>query len=180
MATQMSIYDFVKEVKNKKLKSGKRSRRLVDDKGLTTDDYNVLGYLKRVALGSKNKVSGRDIAKRFGFDNTAQVRRIIKTLRTNESVHVKIGSDPKGYWIPTQQEYIESVQLMLNKTLSQIETTVNMYPRAEKIIQAVAGAVYKGIDKAAQGQVQIDFNGWEEETINHFAEKYIKRNEEKA
>lgn len=169
---QTSIYDFVKETNSKQ----PRSKRLVDNQGLTTEHYNVLNFLKRVALGSKNKVSGQDIAERFGFDNTAKVRTIIKTLRTNKSVDVKIASDSKGYWIPTEDEYIQGVQLMLSKTLSQVETIVNMYPRSEKIIQAVAHVVWKGVDKAPQGQTQIQFNGWEEETINHFAEKYQKRN----
>ena len=174
--TQYSIYDFVKEVSKQTTKNGKaRSKRLVDDKGLTTQDYNVLNFLKRVALGKKNIQSGTDIMERFGFDNTAQVRTIIKTLRTNKTVDVKIASSPKGYWIPTEDEYIQGVQLMLNKTLSQVETIVNMYPRSEKIIQAVAHLVWKSVDKAAQGQVQIDFNGWEEETINHFAEKYMNQ-----
>lgn len=173
---QTSIYDFVRDVNNKTLKNGKRSRRLVDDDGLTTDHYNVLNFLKRVALGKPNTQSGRDIMNRFGYDSTAQVRTIIKTLRTNKSVDVKIASDSKGYWIPTEDEYIQGVQLMLSKTLSQVETIVNMYPRSEKIIQAVAHVVWKGVDKAPQGQTQIQFNGWEEETINHFAEKYQKRN----
>ena len=173
--TQYSIYDFVKEVSKQTTKNGKaRSKRLVDDKGLTTQDYNVLNFLKRVALGKENKVSGRDIADRYGFDDTAKVRTIIKKLRIHKSVDVKIASDSKGYWIPTEDEYIQGVQLMLNKTLSQVETIVNMYPRSEKIIQAVAHVIYKGVDKAPQGQMQIQFNGWEEETINHFAEKYME------
>lgn len=177
--TQYSIYDFVKEVKNTATKNGKaRSKRLVDDKGLTTQDYNVLNFLKRVALGKRNIQSGTDIMERFGFDNTAQVRAIIKTLRTNKTVDVKIASSPKGYYIPTEDEYIEGVQLMLDKTLSQVETIVNMYPRAEKIIQAVAHVIYKSVDKAPQGQTQIQFNGWENETINHFAEKYMNLNKE--
>jgi len=174
---QTTIDDFLSPSKQDNIKRAKRvSKRLVDNNGLTTEDYNVLNFLKRVALGKKNIQSGTDIMERFGFDNTAQVRTIIKTLRTNKSVDVKIASDSKGYWIPTQDEYIQGVQLMLNKTLSQVETIVNMYPRSEKIIQAVAHLVWKSVDKAAQGQVQIDFNGWEEETINHFAEKYIRRN----
>ena len=177
--TQYSIYDFVKEVKNTTTKNGKaRSKRLLDDKGLTTQDYNVLNFLKRVALGKRNIQSGTDIMERFGFDNTAQVRAIIKTLRTNKTVDVKIASSPKGYYIPTEDEYIEGVQLMLDKTLSQVETIVNMYPRAEKIIQAVAHVIYKGVDKAPQGQTQIQFNGWENETINHFAEKYMNLKKE--
>ena len=170
---QTSIYDFVKDTNSKRTP---RSKRLVDNQGLTTDHYNVLNFLKRVALGKANKVSGRDIADRYGFDDTAKVRTIIKKLRIHKSVDVKIASDSKGYWIPTEDEYIQGVQLMLNKTLSQVETIVNMYPRSEKIIQAVAHLVWKSVNKAAQGQVQIDFNGWEEETINHFAEKYMRRN----
>lgn len=95
--TQYSIYDFVKEVSKQTTKNGKaRSKRLVDDKGLTTQDYNVLNFLKRVALGKKNIQSGTDIMERFGFDNTAQVRTIIKTLRTNKTIDVKIASSPKG------------------------------------------------------------------------------------
>lgn len=177
--TQTSIYDFATEVSNKTTKNGKtRSKRLVDNNGLTTEDYNVLNFLKRVALGKKNIQSGKNIMERFGFDNTAQVRTIIKTLRVNKSVDVKIASTPKGYYIPMEDEYIEGVQLMLEKTLSQVETIVNMYPRSEKIIQAVAHLIYKSVDKAPQGQMQIQFNGWENETINRFAEKYANKNKD--
>ena len=173
---QTTIDDFLSPSKQDNIKRAKRvSKRLVDNNGLTTEDYNVLNFLKRVALGKKNIQSGTDIMERFGFDNTAQVRTIIKTLRTNKTVDVKIASSPKGYYIPTEEEYIDGIKLMLDKTLSQVETVVNMYPRAEKIIQAVAHVIYKSVDKAPQGQMQIQFNGWENETINHFAEKYMNQ-----
>lgn len=172
---QTTIDDFLLPSRQDNLKRARKTSKRLVKNTMDTTSHNVLDFLKRTALTKSNRVSGQDIAERFGFDNTAQVRQNIKKIRNAPDNAVIIASDSKGYWIPTEDEYIQGVQLMLNKTLSQVETIVNMYPRSEKIIQAVAHLVWKSVDKAAQGQVQIDFNGWEEETINHFAEKYMNQ-----
>lgn len=166
---QTSIYDFLDS-------QPKNSKRLVKT-DLHTLDYQILAYLKKHALGFKNKVSGQRLAVAFGFDSTAKVRNHIKRIRVDPSIHIIIGSDNRGYWIPTEDEYLQAIKFKLNKAISEVETIVNMYPRAAKIIQAVSGYVYKKVDKSVQGQMQIKFNGWEQDMINHYAEKYMKESE---
>lgn len=175
---QLSIFDVEvsQDNSNSSSNSSSNSKRLVKT-DLKTQDYVILNYLKKYALGTKNKVSGRHLADVFGFENTAKIRQHIKRLRIDPTVDVIIGSDSGGYYIPTQEEYIGSVQLMLGKTLSQIATIVNMYPRAEKIIQAVAGYHFKRLDKAVEGQTQIQFNGWEREYIKRYADGYLEEKE---
>lgn len=162
---QTTIYDWLE-------KQPKDSKRLVKN-DLKTIDHEILNYLKKYALGLKNKVSGQLLATIFNFDSTNKVRYHIKRLRVDPTVSIIIGSDSKGYWIPTEDEYLQAIQFKLNKAISEVETIVNMYPRSAKIIQAVSGYVYKQVDKSVQGQEQIQFNGWENDFINKFADKYM-------
>ena len=148
------------------------SKRLVKS-DLHSIDYMVLDYLKNNALGSNNKVTGDKLASVFGYDNTAKIRGHIKRIRVDTSVDVIIGSDNGGYWIPTEEEMLDAVMYKLNKAISEVETVIHMYPRAAKMIQAVCGYVHKKVDKTPQGQMQIQFNGWEREFINRFADKYL-------
>lgn len=152
----------------------KESKRLVDNSNLNSNDYYVLEYLKQNGLGKKNKVSGSELQKMFGYDSTVKVRNHIKKLRNDPTVDVIIGSDNGGYYIPTQDEYFESVALMLNKTLSQVETIVKMYPRSAKMVHIVASSTYKKVDKAPLRQTQIKFNGWERDFIKRFADDYLE------
>lgn len=165
MIKQTSIFDFLD-------KQPKTSKRLVKT-DLQSTGYQILDYLKTNALGCKNKVSGQHLALKFGLETTAMVRYHIKRIRVDPSIHLIIGSDNRGYWIPTEDEYLQAIQYKLNKAISEVETIVNMYPRAAKIIQAVSGYVYNKVDKSVQGQTQIPFNGWEREIINHYADKYV-------
>lgn len=166
---QTSIFDWLDN-------QPKQSKRLVKS-DLHTVDYKILDYLKQNALGAKNKVSGQHLAIRFGFDSTAKVRQHIKRLRVDPSIHLLIGSNNSGYWIPTEDEMLDAIKYKLNKAISEVETVINMYPRSAKIIQAVSGYVYKKVDKAPQGQLQIPFNGWEREFVNHYANKYLDEKE---
>ena len=84
---------------------------------MDTTSHNVLEFLKRTALTKRNRVSGQDIAERFGFDNTAMVRQNIKKIRNAPDNDVIIASDSKGYWIPTQEEADEGDTPMIAKNL---------------------------------------------------------------
>lgn len=163
--TQITIYDELKNVE-------KTSKRLVK-RDLNTIHYEVLDYLKKHALGSKNKVSGHDLMLQFGLESTAQVRNIIKKLRTSPTIDVVIGSDKMGYFIPFMSEYKEAVQYKINKAKSEMITAIKMYPEAVKEFHAILGNAYNESNKAPQGQMQIKFNGWEKD-INYFADKYVK------
>lgn len=147
------------------------SKRLVK-KDLNNLQWSILNYLKKYALGEKNAVSGKHLAFQFGLNNTAEVRAVIKHLRTSSEVSVVIGSNNKGYYIPFEDEYIKSISLMLNKTLSTVETAINLFPASAEIIHKAVGYHYKKVDKGSHNQIQIQFNKWEREIINRYAEKY--------
>ena len=149
------------------------SKRLVKS-DLTSLQWRLLDYLKKYALGEKNAVKGRELAYQFGLRNTAEVRTIIKKLRTSPQVQVIIGSNNRGYYIPYKDEYINSISLMLNKTLSMVETAINLFPASAEIIHKAVGYHYKKRDKGVHNQEQIRFNEWERELINRYAEKYVE------
>lgn len=151
------------------------SKRLVK-KDLNNLQWSILNYLKEYALGEKNAVSGKYLAYYFGMRNTAEVRKVIKHLRTSPEVSVIIGSNNKGYYIPFEDEYIKSISLTLNKALSMVETAINLFPASAEIIHKAVGYHYKKTDKGSHNQRQIQFNGWEEELINRYAEKYKEKN----
>lgn len=154
------------------LKQNESETKLVKN-DLITLEHRLLGFLKTNALGRVNVVSGSELARQFGLESTVQVRQVIKKLRNSPTVDVKIGSCKDGYFIPTRDEYLESIQYMLKKTLSQIKTTIKMYPRATAIIHKVAHEELKTNNTAVDGQMQIKFNGWENDIIKLFADGYI-------
>jgi len=168
-----TLFDyFSEEVKSSETK--KASKRLVDNSKLNSNDYFVLDYLKENGLGKGNEVSGWKYQNMLGYNSTFKVREHIKKLRNDPTVDVIIGSNKNGYYIPTEEEYLESVALMLKKTLSQVETIVKMYPRSAKMVHIVASSTYKKVDKSAIGQTQIKFNGWERDFIKRFANDYLE------
>ena len=64
---QTTIDDFLLPSKQDNLKRAKRiSKRLVKNT-MDTTSHNVLEFLKRTALTKRNRVSGQDIAERFGL-----------------------------------------------------------------------------------------------------------------
>lgn len=166
---QLDIFEFLKE------NSGSGGNRLVNNNGLTSLHYRVLDYLKHNALGKENIKNSNDIIEYFYLDSSVQVRNLIRDLRTHPSVDVVIGSTVKGYYIPKQDELIEAVSYMIGKTLSQIETLVNMFPPSADAIHRVAQFFYQKADKAPQGQQQMKFNGWEKDYITRYADDYIKK-----
>lgn len=134
----------------------------------------ILDYLKENALGQENAKHGHIIADEFGLTNTYDVRKHIKALRNDPENDIIIGSTTKGYFIPREEEYQKAIQLMLSKTLSQIRTTINIYPRAAKIVHAVAGHSLKRAKTEVQGQLEMDFEEWELKVIKRFAEELKK------
>ena len=54
----------------------------------------------------------------FGYDNSSQVRIHIRRLRNNKNIDLKIGSSSKGYYLPREDEEMEAVKMLFEKTLS--------------------------------------------------------------
>lgn len=151
------------------------SKRLVKNE-LRPIDWQVLKYLKKWGLGKRQAIKGRELADLFSnqYNNTQEIRAIIKRLRTSPQVDVVIGSCSKGYYIPLTVEHEEAVALMLSKTLSQVETVVNMYPQGANVIYKVLNEITKSVSKVFDGQTQMQFNGWENDIIKLYAERYQK------
>lgn len=152
-------------------KQEKESKRLVDN-DLSSLDYRVLKYLKEYALGKENAVSGETIKEYFGLGSTAEVRKIIKNIRISNVVNTIIGSNNKGYFIPYRDEFDEAVELLVDKVVSMLKTTIYTFPAIHKFLHAMIGKYYKEVDKAVEGQIQMKFLGHEREIIRKFAEKY--------
>lgn len=131
----------------------------------------ILEYLLEEANGSENAKSGQEICEVFGLKNTYVLRKHVKDLRNDPEQHFIIGSSPKGYYIPKENEHQKAIQLMLSKTLSQIKTTINIYPRAAGIIHAVAGKSLREAKREADGQLGFDFEEWELKVVKKYAEE---------
>lgn len=150
------------------------SKRLVKNE-LRPIDWEVLKYLKKWGLGKRQAIKGQKLADLFSNHySTQEIRAIIKRLRTSPQVDVIIGSCSKGYYIPFTVEHEEAVALMLSKTLSQVETVVNMYPQGANVIYKVLNEITKSVSKVFDGQTQMQFNGWENDIIKLYAERYQK------
>lgn len=139
---------------------------------LKSIEHRVLRFLKTSALGKKNAVSGKELMHLFDLNSTAEVRKIIKSIRTSDLSNTIVASSSKGYYIPYKDEYIEGVSLMLNRTLSMVETMIALMPASAEILHKAIGHHYKTTEKAVEGQTQMQFKGWEREVINKYAEKY--------
>jgi biotin operon repressor len=174
MTTQITIDDILAETSH----TQSRSKRLVKNT-METTTHEVLNFLKKNALTKDNRISGQKIADYFGFDNTATVRKHIRAIRNAPENDLIVASDSQGYWLPSEEEERQGIELMLYKTLSQIETIINMYPRSAMMIHTLAGWAYKKKDKAVQNQTSMKFNGWENGIMNKFADKYITKKENK-
>lgn len=143
-----------------------------DKSDLNAVEQGLLDYLKANSSGKENAVKGKDLMLIFGFNNTAEVRKTIKKLRISFQVTERISSCNNGYYIPYEDEFLEGVGLLLNKTLSMIQTVINQFPASAKILWKAVGYHYKKTDKALQGQTQIRFTGHEQDFINRYAKKY--------
>lgn len=161
---QFDIFDIME-------KEQEQAKRLVKN-DLGSLSYNILKYLKNNALGKKNQVSGKELVRVFNLNDTSQVRYHINKIRNSKNVTAKIGSDLNGYYIPTTFEYLESVKFIIEKTLSMIETSINLIPGIEEVFHIAVGYFYKKADKAVEGQAQIQFTGYERDFIRRFAERY--------
>lgn len=144
--------------------------RIVDNK-LNTTQWNVLNYLKENCVGKANALNGVVIATELGL-TTEQFRYHIARIREHQDVI--IGSSRKyGYYIPLREEYREAVKYQQNKALNSIrrnaKNDASFILKAYKILNDVA----KSLDGVSQGQLRIQFNGWENEEENFFGDKYV-------
>ena len=150
-------------------------KQVPESKRLVSNNYmkGLLGPVYREMKNHLTKdfaIKASDLAEMFEID-TRGLRKIIDKLRSQQ--HAKIIGDNNGYYIGTKEEFEEWFGSMrLKRTLSSIGTTLDMNPAAKKIIYWFLNKYYNtGI---AQGQTQIQFNGWEREFIRQFAEDYMK------
>lgn len=148
--------------------------RIVKNK-LNTREWEILKFLKENAVGKENAIFGWELAYYFGI-TTEALRYNIANIR--EYQDVVIGSNTNvGYYIPLQDEYKEAVRYGQNKALSQLRRNAkkdhNFILRAYKLLNEIA----KELDHVSQGQLRMQFNGWENEEENFFGDKYVKEEE---
>ncbi len=161
MTTQISIDDLLKEQDN-------GSKRLVDKYYMTTLEWEVYNEFKR-HLTKENAISAYQLSEMFMID-TRQLRDVITTLRNK--MGAKIIGDVNGYYIGTKEEFELWIISRMKRTLTSMKTTLDLYPGAKNLMYwFLNGYDNKGI---AQGQQQLQFNGWEREFIRQFAEDYLK------
>ncbi len=157
--TQMNIDDYL----------GNTSKRMVAKDYMNTLDWYVYDTIK-LHLGKENAISAKKLAEIFEISERT-LRKIIEKIRGKQ--HAKIIGDDNGYYIGTKKEFDMWFSIRMNRTLSSIETTLNMNPESKRIIYWYLKTYHK--DAIQQGQTQLQFNGWEQEFIRQFAEDYEKK-----
>lgn len=155
---QLSIFDL-ETMKNK---------LLVSNEYMNSLEWKVYNELKK-HLTKQNGISASSLASMFDID-TRQLRDVITTLRNKQEA--KIIGDDSGYYIGSKQEFEVYIKSRIKRTLSSIKTTLDLSPNAKNIMYWFLNEYEnKGI---AEGQMQLQFNGWEREFIRQYAEEYIK------
>lgn len=149
------------------------SKRIVKNK-LSTMQWEILNYLKENAIGKENAIFGVVLASEFGLTDK-MLRYHISRIR--EHSDLVIGSSVKlGYYIPLQKEFKESIKYQQNRALNTLRRNAkhdhNFILKAYKILNDVA----RSLDHVSQGQLKMQFNGWENEEVNFFGDKYVKDN----
>ena len=156
--TQLTLDDFNEE-----------TTVLVDKHYMQTKDWNIYKEITENHLTKENAISASALAEMFET-NTRTIRDIIEKLRSKQ--YAKIIGDNNGYYVGTTKEFEEWFSARLKRTLTSIETTLNMNPEAKNIVYWFLNKYHRlGV---SQGQAQLQFNGWEREFIRQFAEDYRK------
>lgn len=149
------------------------SKRLVKNK-LNTIQWRILNHMKVYAVGEENALSGKTFAERFDITPTLFRYHISRIRKYQEII---IGSSKnKGYYIPLEEEKTQALRYAENKTLSELETRVRQNPTFALKAFKTLNDTLKTTDKALQGQIVMQFNGWEKD-INYFGDKYLEEKE---
>lgn len=81
--------------------------------------YQIHDYLKKNAVGYKNRKTSKEIMDIFGIESDDILRRYIRKLRDSEIIHKPIcsksGSNGNGYWIANNYEEIINAANSLEK-----------------------------------------------------------------
>ena len=146
-------------------------KRLVAKDYMHNLEWGVYEELKQ-HLTKEHSIKADSLAELFEI-NTRTLRDVIDNIRSKQQA--KIIGDSNGYYIGTRAEFDKWFSGRMKRTLSSIETTLNMNPEADKIIYWFLNKYCK--TAVQQGQSQLQFNGWEREFIRQFAEDYKKEME---
>lgn len=165
--TQIDIFDVMREDENK---DENKSKRLVKNH-LSSFEYNLLRELKRNHVSKLRAVSVKELAERYGI-NDRQIREHIKRLRKHQDV--RISSCSKGYYIPLISEQLESDRMMISHATSAMDTVIDINNKYILILYKHLNERVKSLDTATQGQLKMQFNGWENDSVNYFGDKYLK------
>jgi biotin operon repressor len=159
--TQIDIFDVMSE-------DEKKSKRLVKNH-LSTFEYRLLRDLKDNHVAKENAVSVATLADTYDITER-QVRGHIKRLRKYQDV--RISSCSSGYYIPLISEQLESDRMMISHVISRMDTIIDINNKYIMILYKHLNERAKTLDTATQGQLKMQFNGWETDSVNYFGDKY--------
>lgn len=76
----------------------------IETKKHTPIVYDIYHYLERNCVGEENAITARDLAARFNFRETRELRDYISIIRKSSELRKVIGSSPKGYYVCANKE----------------------------------------------------------------------------
>jgi len=169
MTTQISIFDD--EVQAPQYDYVDELRRLVDVDYMNTLCWNVYKYLTKHCLTKKNRISMMALSKMFTphSKDGREMRDVIQTIKMKQVA--KIGTIG-GYYIMSKEEYDREIARAKKRIETIIQVSQSQFPEIRKWLHARTEE-HKG-EWIAQGQMQIQFTGYERLFIRQFAEDYLK------
>lgn len=162
MVEQIDLFEYEKQLE---------TIRLVDNR-LTTQQHNVINYLKQNALGEKNVISANKLAKVFSISER-ELRKEITAIRKLKPTHLIIASCSKGYYIPLEEERDNGNRMLVERWCGATETLLGNDPRLINYMFWKLNELKDKLDTPLQGQIVMPFNGWEKD-INYYGDKYEK------
>lgn len=115
----------------------KRGSQIVQEKKLNPICYEIHNYLKKYAVGYKNRKTAKELMDKFNIKTSDVLRQYIREIRDSEIIHKPIcsksGSGGKnGYWIATElDEIIKSADALESRGWDCIKRARKMKKKAK-------------------------------------------------
>jgi len=115
----------------------KRGSQIVQEKKLNPICYEIHNYLKKYAVGYKNRKTAKELMDKFNIRTSDVLRQYIREIRDSEIIHKPIcsksGSGGKnGYWIATElDEIIKSADALESRGWDCIKRARKMKKKAK-------------------------------------------------
>jgi len=139
----------------------------------TQDKYKLLQYIMTHANGKKQAIAGWELSNvMFNVNNTEKLRSMINDLRNDLEVDIHIGSFQGGYYIPKQDEILESYGYIKGKAINEMITVITNIPYYAKTFIKIA-SLYQGYaDKGVDEQLRLEID----KETNELMQELVVRN----